>query len=258
MITLLSPAKNLDLSPSPAGLPYTTPAMLEETEKLMVTARRLTKAKLAQLMSISDELAELNRQRFQDFSTPFTPDNAKQAALMFAGDTYRGFQATELGPEDLGWAQDHVAILSGLYGVLRPLDLMQPYRLEMGTSLATRRGKTLYRFWGDRIARELAARLEGHSSRVILNCASGEYFKAVDQKALGLPVVHCHFKEDRGGVLKIISFSAKRARGMMARHVVRHRVDDLAGVREFAEDGYAFRPDLSDDSNLTFVRPKPT
>ncbi len=257
MIVLLSPAKSLDETPSSRGLPYSQPQMLEESEKLIVSARRLSRKKISALMNVSPKIAQLNWERYQAFSTPFTTENAKQAALIFAGDTYRGFEAGTLLEEDLAYAQEHVVILSGLYGVLRPLDLMQPYRLEMGTALSTRRGRTLYKFWGDRITRQLDSMLEGHASPLLLNCASNEYFSAVQTKKLSAPVVNCHFREDRGGTLKVISFSAKRARGMMARHVTRNRVEDLDGVRAFAEAGYSFRPDLSDDSNITFVRPRP-
>lgn len=257
MIVLLSPAKSLDETPPPPGLAYTQPQMLEESEKLIVSARRLSRKKIAALMNVSPKIAQLNWARYQAFSTPFDPDSAKQAALLFAGDTYRGFEAGTLSGEDLAYAQDHVAILSGLYGVLRPLDLTQPYRLEMGTALSTRRGRTLYKFWGDRITRQLESMLEGHATRLLLNCASNEYFSAVQPKRLSAPVVTCHFREDRGGTLKVVSFNAKRARGMMARHVAQNRVEDLEGVCGFAEAGYSFRPELSDEANVTFVRAQP-
>ncbi len=257
MLVLLSPAKNLDLDPSPIDVGHSQPLMLDETEQLMVTTRRLSRARLAELMHLSAKLADLNHERFQTFSTPFTPDNAKQAALTFAGDTYRGFDAGTLSAEELVYAQERVAILSGLYGVLRPLDLMQPYRLEMGTALSTRRGRTLYRFWGDRITRTLTDLLAAQERPLALNCASNEYFRAVQPEGLGAPLVTCHFKEQRGDRLKVISFSAKRARGMMARHVVRQRVEDLEGVKAFAEAGYTFREDLSGDTDLVFVRPQP-
>ncbi len=257
MLVLLSPAKSLDETPAPAGLAFDQPQLLDQAEKLIVTARRLSRKKIRELMNVSPKIAQLNWERYQAFSPPFTTENAKQAALLFAGDTYRGFDAPTLSPEDLEYAQQHVVILSGLYGVLRPLDLMQPYRLEMGVSLGTRRGKTLYRFWGERITAQLNTMLESHDDPTVLNCASNEYFSAVKPKALAGPVVTCQFREDRGGVLKMISFSAKKARGMMARWVAQRRVTDLAGVRAFDEAGYRFREELSDDANLVFVRPQP-
>ncbi len=257
MIVLLSPAKSLDLTPPPAGLAHAQPPMLDEAEKLIVTARRLSRRKMAALMNVSPKIAQLNYERFQAFTTPFTPDNAKQAALAFAGDTYRGFDAGTLSINDLNYAQEHVAILSGLYGVLRPLDLMQPYRLEMGLPLSTRRGRTLYKFWGDRITAQLNTMLATRSDAMVLNCASNEYASAVKPKKLAARLVNCHFKEDRGGVLKVVSFSAKRARGMMARYVAQRRVETVDGVRRFEEAGYGYREDLSDEANVVFVRAQP-
>ena len=257
MLVLLSPAKSLDETPPPAGVPYDQPQMLDQAEKLIVSARRMSRKKITELMEVSPKIAQLNWERYRAFSPPFTPENAKQAALLFAGDTYRGFDAPSLAADDLEYAQGHVAILSGLYGVLRPLDLMQPYRLEMGTALSTRRGRNLYRFWGDRITAQLNEMVATHADPTVLNCASNEYFSAVKPKLLAGPLVTCHFKEDRGGALKVISFNAKRARGMMARWVAQRRVEDPSGVKAFDEAGYAFRADLSDDSNLTFVRPQP-
>ncbi len=237
MITLLSPAKSLDEGPLPFALPHSQPALLSEAEKLFVTTRRLSRKKIASLMSISPKLAELNHGRFAALSTPFTPENAKQAALMFAGEVYRGLGAASLSAEDLEWGQDHLVMLSGLYGVLRPLDLIQPYRLEMGSALPTRRGKTLYKFWGERITKTLAASLEGAENPVVLNCASNEYFKSVQPKKLGVRLVNCAFKEWRKGELRIISFTAKRARGLMARYVLQNRLDTGAGGKGCGPEG---------------------
>ncbi|MCA9514486.1 MAG: peroxide stress protein YaaA [Myxococcales bacterium] len=258
MLAVLSPAKSLDLDPVARSLPpVTQPTLLAETETLMKTTRKLSAKKLSALMSISPALAELNHQRFQDFATPFTADNSKPAALMFAGDVYVGLDAGTLDDADLAWAQDHLGILSGLYGVLRPLDLMQAYRLEMGTSLATRRGKNLYAFWGDRVAKELGKRVAGHADATIVNLASNEYWKVIPKPAKTLPggFLDVAFKEDKGDGPKVISFMAKRARGAMARWLVKERVDRREGVKDFAVDDYRFTPELSTETTWTFTRP---
>jgi len=254
MLAVLSPAKSLDLEPSPRDLAPTQPALLDETLTLMKTARRLKPADLKALMKISDNLAELNHERFQSFSTPFTPDNAKPAALMFAGDTYAGLKATELDDEQLTWAQDHLGILSGLYGIVRPLDLIQPYRLEMGTRLATRRGNNLYAFWGDRIAKRINAMTEGHADRTLVVLASNEYAKAVPPKALAGGAVTMAFKEIKDGAPRVIGLVAKRARGMMARWMIEQRVDRREGLKDFDVADYAYRPDLSSDQEYVFTR----
>ena len=257
MLAVLSPAKSLDLDPAPEGLPHSQPALVDQAERLVAVCRKKSPAKLAQLMKISEKLAMLNRDRFAAWTPEHTPLNAKQAALMFAGDTYRGFDAGSLSEEDLAWAQDHVVILSGLYGALRPLDLAQPYRLEMGSRLKTRRGTNLYGFWKDRITKHLLAQLESHADKTIVNCASNEYFSALQRKKLPR-VIDLQFKEVRGdGRLQMISFFAKRARGMMARYLVTERVDTVDGIRDFDLGGYRYQDDLSDGDSLVFSRPHP-
>jgi cytoplasmic iron level regulating protein YaaA (DUF328/UPF0246 family) len=206
-------------------------------------------------MKLSDSLARLNHQRFQEFD-PHTarPKGSKQAALAFDGDTYVGLRAREFTPEQMQFAQQHIAILSGLYGLLRPLDAILPYRLEMGTRLATPRGASLYEFWGDRIAQKINQRLKKSGNGVVLNCASQEYFGAVPEGALKAKVITPVFKEVRGGVAKIVSFSAKRARGMMARYVVDKRVTDVEAIKKFKEDGYKFVSKESTESQWLFLR----
>ncbi|TNF23495.1 MAG: peroxide stress protein YaaA [Deltaproteobacteria bacterium] len=255
MLAVLSPAKSLDLTPTDRALDFTQPALLDETLTLMGTTRNLSPGDLKGLMRISDKLAELNHERFQSFATPFTRTNAKPAALMFAGDTYAGLKAPELDDDALRWAQDHLGILSGLYGLVRPLDLIQPYRLEMGTRLATERGDNLYAFWGDRIAERINALTAGHADRTLVNLASNEYFKAVRQDVLAGGALTMSFKEIKDGSARVIGLVAKRARGMMARWMVEQRVDRRDGLKDFAVDDYAFQPGLSSDHEWVFTRP---
>ena len=257
MYALLSPAKRLDLAPFPAP-PTTLPDLLEDSEALVKKARTLSKKKLGELMKISDSLAELNKERFENWSAPFTSDNAKAAALSFAGDTYVGLDATSLSEDDLLWAQDRVGILSGLYGVLRPLDLIQPYRLEMGTSLATRRGKNLYAFWGERLTALINERLADHQDPTVINLASKEYFTAVKPQLLTGSVVTPSFKEIKDGKAKVIGFMAKKARGMMARHIIQNRLESPEDLKAFNAGGYRFQPEQSDAQTWVFTRPSTT
>ncbi|MCH7825022.1 MAG: peroxide stress protein YaaA [Acidobacteria bacterium] len=254
MLTLLSPAKTLDFEFSADGLPTTAPRFEEDIEVLLGRCKKLTVAKLRELMKLSQPLAELNRHRFQAMTLPFTADNSKPCLLAFRGDVYRGLDAASLSKRDLKWAQNRLRILSGLYGILRPLDLMQPYRLEMGTRLSNPRGKNLYDFWGDRLVESLNAEHAERPVKAVLNLASNEYFKAVPEKQLDAPLVTALFQEIRDGKPKTISFSAKRARGLMARFIVRNRIDAPEGLKEFAEEGYGFRPELSREDRLLFVR----
>lgn len=254
MLAIVSPAKKLDIASLDRSLPLTQPGLLDQTEELVKTARALGPKDLQSLMSISENLANLNHARFQAFSTPFTADNAKPAALMFAGDTYTGLEAATLSTADLTWAQDHLGILSGLYGLLRPLDLIQPYRLEMGARLKTTRGSNLYQFWGDRITAQLRARLADHSEQAVVNLASVEYFKSIQPEALQGPVITPVFRETRDGGTKIISFMAKRARGMMARHVIEQRIDRPEGLKTFTSGDYRFDAAASTDTTYTFIR----
>jgi cytoplasmic iron level regulating protein YaaA (DUF328/UPF0246 family) len=256
MLILISPAKRLDFSPAPVELPRTPPRLAEETEKLARVTKRLKPADLAALMDLSDDLATLNHARFQALDARASGAEALQAALAFAGDVYQGLKARELGPDDFRWAQDHVRILSGLYGLLRPLDLIAPHRLEMGTRLKTRRGANLHDFWGPRIAKLAAADLDGHAHRVIVNLASVEYFGAVDKKALKARVVTCHFKEIDAQGARVISFNAKLARGLMTRHAIDHRIEDPEELKGFDREGYRFVPDLSNPDEWTFARPR--
>lgn len=255
MLVVLSPAKTLDFAPGPAGTPATRPELTRETAELAKAARRLTRADLRDLMGISEKLADLNWERFKAFDPAC--DGGVQAALAFAGDVYEGLDARSLGPDELQSAQSRVRILSGLYGLLRPLDCIQPYRLEMGVSLRTRRGATLYDFWGDRIAKALHAATADHDDPTIVNCASLEYFGAVDAKALKRPVVTAHFKEEKDGQARIVSFYAKKARGLMARFAVVQRIDRAEDLQAFDLDGYRFDKAGSTATDWTFVRPQP-
>ena len=253
MLIVLSPAKRLDFAEPPADLPASQPRLRDDTATLLKTARRQTQAELRRLMGISDDLAKLNQARFKAFD-PEATDVGVQAALAFAGDVYQGLDARSLSHDDLNWAQDRLRILSGLYGLLRPLDRIQPYRLEMGTRLKTRRGASLYDFWGDRISKQLNADAEGHAEPVLINLASQEYFGAVDARALKLPVITCHFREGAPGETRIISFFAKRARGTMARWIVENRIEQSRDLKRFDRDGYAFNADLSTQMDWVFTR----
>ncbi len=240
MLAVLSPAKKLDLTPQPLALAPTTPTLMKDALSLMRTTRGLTQTKIRELMKLSPELAKMNSDRYRSFELPFTPSNATPASFAFAGDVYRGLDARTLSGSDLEWAQDRVLILSGLFGLLRPLDLIQPYRLEMGTRLATRRGKNLYDFWGGRVRELLESTLEGHDDPSLVNLASNEYFKAVQAKRFGRRIVHVVFEDwkedpDEGTV---ISFMAKVARGMMARYIITERIDRAEGLKDFAVDRY--------------------
>jgi cytoplasmic iron level regulating protein YaaA (DUF328/UPF0246 family) len=255
MLVVISPAKSLDMSP--VDLPATTPAFQDDALRLAKTARGLGLGDLKKLMAISDDLARLNRDRFKAFAADPAPDAVKPAALAFNGDTYQGLEAKTLSTDDLAWAQDHLGILSGLYGLLRPLDAIQPYRLEMGSRLKTRRGGTLYAYWGDTIAKALNAQAATVGTDTLINCASQEYFGAVDRKALQLRVITPNFLENKGGKPRVVSFYAKRARGAMARFIVENRVTDAEGIKHFTTGGYAYDPDLSEGDNWAFVRDYP-
>jgi cytoplasmic iron level regulating protein YaaA (DUF328/UPF0246 family) len=255
MLFLLSPAKSLDYdTPLPDGLPHTTPQFVPQSTALIEVLRTHSPQSIASLMDLSDKLAALNVARYQAWQPRFTASNSRQAVLAFNGDVYDGLQARSLSAEDLAWAQGRVAILSGLYGVLRPLDRMQPYRLEMGTRLATDAGSSLYDYWGSQLAEHLNTRLRADTTPVVVNLASQEYFKAVDRKALKARVIDCVFEDYKGGVYKIISFHAKRARGLMARYAITHRVATPRQLEGFDLDGYAFAPGASSPERLVFRR----
>ncbi len=255
MLTLLAPAKTLDCSPLDERLATTEPRFGGDIEILIQRCKELSAESLRDLMSVSEPLADLNYRRFQEMQWPFTPESARPSILAFQGDVFKSLDAASLAGDDLAWAQDHVRILSGLYGLLRPLDLIQPYRLEMGTRLSNPRGRNLYEFWGDRLAESLNAEHAERPVAAILNLASNEYMKAVPSKRLEPPVVTAVFQEVRDGEPKTIAFLAKIARGLMARFVIEQRVEEPSGLREFSQEGYGFRPDLSSDLKLVFTRP---
>lgn len=252
MLIVLSPAKRLDFTEADPALPGTNRRFIEDTASLATTARRQTKADLRRLMGISDDLATLNVARFKAFDPETT--NGVQAAFAFAGDVYEGLKARELDENALAYAQDHLRILSGFYGLLRPLDRIQPYRLEMGTRLKTRRGSSLYDFWGERISKQLNEDAEGQQDQTLVNLASQEYFGAVDAKALNLPIVTPQFREEKNGESRIVSFFAKKARGAMARFAIDERVERVADLKAFDRDGYAFDKTVSTESEWIFIR----
>jgi len=256
MLMVLSPAKKLDYDTPVRTTRRSLPVFPDDTRELVGVLQRLSAGDLAGLMSLSDALARLNAERYAAWVDAPDHQHARQAALAFNGDVYEGLRAAELSDAQLDWAQDRLAILSGLYGVLRPLDLIQPYRLEMGTRLRTARGATLYAFWGDRIAQELNRRLDALSGdRVLLNLASNEYFKSIDRKALRARVIECVFQDEKNGAWKVISFHAKRARGLMARHVIDHAIEAVEDLRGFEAEGYAYASEASSDDRLVFRRP---
>ena len=253
MFVVISPAKKLDWGPVP-DLPLTDPAFADQAVALAAEARKLTAAGLKKLMGISDSLAELNRDRFAAFSATPEDEALRPAIFGFAGDTYAGFEAKTLDADALIWAQDHLRILSGLYGLLRPLDRIQQYRLEMGSRLATPRGKSLYDWWGDRLAEALTVAGRAQGTETLINCASVEYFTALDRPSLGLRVITPVFMEERAGKRAIVSFWAKRARGAMARFIVENRLTDPDTIREFDAGGYRFDADASDGDRWVFLR----
>lgn len=255
MLTLLSPAKSLDWSPTP-GVDTTTPRLSSDFGVLMRQAKRLKPADLKTLMKLSDKLAQLNHERFQEMTAAPDPARDRPAALAFAGDVYQGLDARSLSPEALDWAQERVAILSGLYGVLRPLDLIQPYRLEMGTRLKTRRGISLYDFWGDRVSLTLNAQLKAHDEPTVIDLASGEYGRVVTKKLNARRIVPVFQEVEADGRHRIISFFAKRARGQMTRFIIDQRIDTPAGVKDFTTGGYVFQPSLSASERWVFTRPR--
>lgn len=252
MLIVLSPAKRLDFSEPDPALPASDRRFVEDTAALSRTAKRQTRADLRRLMSISEDLAKLNQERFKAFDAQDL--GGVQAAYAFAGDVYEGLKARELDAQALEWAQDHLRILSGFYGLLRPLDRIQPYRLEMGTRLKTRRGSSLYDFWGDRLSQQLNIDAEGHDDPTLINLASQEYFGAVDAKALKLPIVTPQFREIRDGESRIISFFAKKARGTMARFAIDERIERAEDLKAFDRDGYRFDKAGSTSSEWLFTR----
>ncbi|WP_339863922.1 peroxide stress protein YaaA [Paremcibacter congregatus] len=254
MLVVTSPAKKLDFSEDVTRSNWTVPDFLDDSNILIEAAKKLTRDDLMKLMKISENLAELNYNRYRSFSLPFTPANAKQAVFAFTGDTYVGLDADSLDEDDLAYAQDHYRILSGLYGLLRPLDLMQPYRLEMGKKVATEKSKNLYEFWGDKLTEALNEQMKAQNTDILVNCASNEYFKAVHVKKLEGQVITPVFKEVKEGHARMIGMFAKKARGMMARYIIQNRVEQAEELKRFNLGGYKFQPSLSDETTLEFHR----
>ncbi|OON40067.1 peroxide stress protein YaaA [Izhakiella australiensis] len=256
MLLVISPAKTLDYESPLATTRFTQPELLDQSQKLIKVARKLTPAEIGSLMHISDKLATLNANRFNDWQPDFTPDNARQALLAFKGDVYTGLQAESFSAADFDFAQQHLRMLSGLYGVLRPLDLMQPYRLEMGIKLKNPAGSDLYSFWGDTITQKLNATLAEQGDSVLINLASDEYFKAVKVQKLQGRVIKPVFLDEKNGKFKVISFYAKKARGLMSRFIIQQRVTKPEQLKDFDLEGYRFDAQSSDDDALVFKRPE--
>ncbi len=254
MLTVISPAKTLDYETPVATGTFTQPSHLTQSRKLIRRLREFSAADLSKLMKVSDGLAELNEQRFKRWKTPFKPDNARQALFAFKGDVYVGLDAYTLKQEDIEFAQDHLRILSGLYGILRPLDLMQPYRLEMGTRLDTDAGSNLYQFWDGSLTDSLNDEFENAGSKILVNLASAEYFKAIRPKQLRAEIITPQFKEYRKGDYRFVQFYAKKARGLMARYIIDNRIDDAEGLKDFDIDGYRYAPKLSNGSDWVYTR----
>ena len=254
MLFLLSPAKSLDYDTPPQVSTHTQPRFARQSAALIDVLKTKSPQDIRDLMKLSDALSGLNVARYQTWSRKFTVKNSKQSVLAFNGDVYEGLNAKTLNARQLDWAQDHLCILSGLYGVLRPLDLMQPYRLEMGTSLVTPKGNNLYQFWGSQISDYLNERAAADSAPIVVNLASEEYFKAVDLKTLNARVVNCVFEDYKNGKYKIISFYAKRARGLMARYAIHKKITTIKKLESVNAEGYGFEAALSGPERLVFRR----
>jgi len=253
LVTIISPAKKLDYSPVEKNIDSTIPSLLEHSNELIKDLKSLNPQEVSSLMSLSDKLGALNYERFQEWKTPFTKSNSKQAILAFKGDVYQGLDAESLSETELIWAQKHVRILSGLYGILKPMDLMQPYRLEMGTKFATKRGQNLYDFWSSIITEELNKNFSSDNTN-LLNLASNEYFKSINVSELKANVISPVFMDKKNGKYKIISFFAKKARGLMTRYVIKNRIEDITDIQNFEEGGYFFNEAMSEDNKPVFCR----
>ena len=254
MLIVISPAKKLDYSSPVAAKNYSQPQLLDHSAELLQGLKKLSPQHVCALMGLSDNLGALNYERFQAWDRPFTKDNARPAILAFKGDVYQGLDADSMTDKQLDWAQDHLRILSGLYGLLRPMDLMQPYRLEMGTKFANQRGKDLYQFWGNIITDEINSLLSNAKTPVLLNLASNEYFKSVQQKNIAGRVVTPVFMDKKGDKYKIVSFYAKKARGLMSAYIIRNKITAVEGIKKFDVDGYSFNPAMSDGDSWVFTR----
>lgn len=254
MLTIIAPAKTLDFETPPVTREYTLPVLLDESEKIAGRLKKMKPAKLSQLMNVSDSLAALNFHRYQSWQQPFTPDNSKQALLAFNGEVYAGLQATSLTEEQLKRAQFKLRILSGLYGVLRPLDLIQPYRLEMGTTLNIGRKKDLYAFWGNKITRHIQQAIDESGSKILVNLASNEYYKSIDKSRLDARIVTPAFKEMKNGEYKIITIYAKKARGLMTRFILENNIEQPEELQAFDAEGYHYNARLSQPDKPVFTR----
>ncbi|EID4420103.1 peroxide stress protein YaaA [Vibrio vulnificus] len=254
MLIVVSPAKTLDYESPLVTHKFTQPELVDYSKQLIEVCRQLTPADVASLMKVSDKIADLNVGRFQEWGEEFTPDNARQAILAFKGDVYTGLEAETLNDDDFDYAQKHLRMLSGLYGLLKPLDLMQPYRLEMGTKLANDKGTNLYQFWGNVITDKLNEAIAAQGDNVLINLASNEYFKAVKPKNLDAQVITPIFKDGKNGQYKVISFYAKKARGMMARYIIENRIESVADLTKFDVAGYYFVEEESTPTDLVFKR----
>ncbi|EOT8832679.1 peroxide stress protein YaaA [Escherichia fergusonii] len=254
MLILISPAKTLDYQSPLATTRFTLPELLDHSQQLIHEARKLSAPQIKKLMNISDKLADLNATRFHDWQLNFTPENARQAILAFKGDVYTGLQAATFSEEDFDFAQQHLRMLSGLYGVLRPLDLMQPYRLEMGIRLENVKGKDLYQFWGDVITHKLNEVIETQGIRFVINLASDEYFKSVKPKKLNAELIKPVFLDEKNGKFKVISFYAKKARGLMSRFIIDNRLTEPEQLKDFNREGYFFDEEASANGELVFKR----
>jgi len=251
MLIVISPAKTLDFDTAPITTEHSLPRFLKQSQQLIDGLQKLSVADIASLMKLSDKLSGLNMARFQTWSSPFDLDNAKQAVLAFKGDVYTGLDAESLDVAGFEFMQDKLRILSGLYGVLRPLDLMQAYRLEMGTKFANNKGKDLYQFWGSQLRESIEAEL---TDGILINLASNEYFKAVEAKKLKARIITPVFKDWKNGQYKIISFYAKKARGLMSRYIIDQRIDEPEQIKQFDVDGYRFSPEMSEADEWVFIR----
>jgi hypothetical protein len=257
MLITLSPSKGQDFDTPGLTKKYSKPADLKDSELLIKELRKIKSKQLQELMTVSENIAKLNVDRYQSFTTPFSTNNAKQAIFAFKGDVYSGLDLDKFTEDDYAYAQDHLRILSGLYGCLRPLDLIQPYRLEMKTKLKNERGENLYQFWDDQITKSLNKELKKQQEPVLVNLASNEYFKSVKPKLLAGRLLNINFKETKDGKTRVVAIFAKRARGMMADYIIRNRIENPEDIKKFRAEGYRFNKSLSDDKQWTFERPQP-
>ena len=254
MFIVISPAKTLDYESPLNTTEFTQPRLLEHSSEIIETCKKLSASQIATLMTVSEKIATLNAARFQDWHADFDLHNARQAIFAFKGDVYTGLDAYHLSTEDLNFAQAHLRMLSGLYGLLRPLDLMMPYRLEMGTKLKNTRGNDLYKFWGDIITQRLKEDMQLANNNILVNLASDEYYKAIDEKKLGVKIIKPVFLDQKNGKYKVISFYAKKARGLMSRFIIQQQLTEVDQLKSFNLEGYYFDAENSNEKELVFKR----